>query len=122
MEINEKYYHGFEGEPEMMFCLLENDVIVEKIGIWEGYFYFIMQLVQPEEEGWTGLAYFYHLCIGWYEEENWMIPDLEEAHRQLANLNPGELTEGEAGEALVIIRNLLKRAIDKNGKVCIMYD
>lgn len=121
MEINEKYYDGFWGEPSMEFYRMENDVIAEKFTIWEGYFYYIMQLVRPEEEGWTGLAYFYHLYIGWYDEENWLIPNLPEAYRQLEKLNPRELPNRESEEVLALILNMLKRAMDTNGKVYIDY-
>lgn len=34
MEINEKYYKGYEGDPNMLFCRTENDIPVEKINIW----------------------------------------------------------------------------------------
>ena len=122
MEINEKYYEGYEGDPNMLFCRTENDIPVEKINIWDGYFDFIMSLVQPEEEGWTGLAYFYHLIIGWYEEENWLIPNIAEAYGQLEKLNPEELPYREAKEVLALLLNMLKRAMDTNGKVYIMYD
>lgn len=121
MEINKKYYDGFWGEPSMTFCRMENDVIAEEFIIWDGYFYYIMQLVRPEEEGWTGLAYFYHLYIGWYDEENWLIPNLTEAYRQLEKLNPRELPDRESEEVLALILNMLKRAIDNNGKVYIDY-
>lgn len=120
MEINEKYYDDFWGEPSMEFYRMENDVIAEKFTIWEGYFYYIMQLVLPEEEGWTGLAYFYHLHTGWYDEENWLIPNIAEAYRQLEKLNPRELPDEEQ-EVLALILNMLKRAMDTNGKVYIDY-
>lgn len=121
MNINKKFYNGFEGEPEMTFCLMENGVTVEKIGIWDGYFDNIMKLVRSGEEGWTGLAYFYHLCIGWYEEDNWLMPNISEAYRQLAGIDSEEL-EKEEKEVLILIVNLLKRAMDNGGKVYIVYD
>lgn len=121
MEVNDKYYKGFEGEPEMTFSLMENGIITQKFTIWMGYFNCIMALIQPEEEGWTGLAYFYHLYIGWYEEENWPIPNLAEAYGQLEKLCPGDLRYEEAGEVLLMIRNMLKHAIDHSGTVYIDY-
>ena len=30
MNINEKFYDGFEGEPKITFCLMKNNIIVEK--------------------------------------------------------------------------------------------
>lgn len=122
MNVNEKYYDGFEGEPEITFCLIKDDIIIEKVGIWDGYFNEIMKLVRPEKEGWTGLAYFYQLYTGWYEDDNWSIPNISEAYKQLANINSNELVNREEKEVLILVINLLKRAVDNNGKVYIIYD
>ena len=45
MKVNEKFYDGFEGEPKITFCLMENNCVVEKIGIWDGYFNEIIKLI-----------------------------------------------------------------------------
>lgn len=122
MTINEKYYNGFEGESEIIFSLIENDITIEKIGIWDGYFNAIMELVEPEENGWTGLAYYYHLYTGWYEEENWLIPNVLEAYKQLSNIDASELVYREEKEVLFLIVDVLKHAVENNGKVFIVYD
>lgn len=122
MKVNEKYYNGFEGEPKITFCLVENNIVIEEIGIWDGYFNEIMNLIQPEDAGWTGLAYFYHLYTGWYEEDNWLIPNILEVYYQLSNINSNELINKEEKEVLNLILNLLKYAIDNNSKVYIVYD
>ncbi len=122
MNKNDKFYDGFEGEPKITFCLMENDIIVEEVGIWDGYFNKIMNLVRPERERWTGLAYYYHLYTGWYEEDNWLIPNILETYEQLVNIDSGELENKEEKEILDLVVNLLKRAIDNNGKVYIVYD
>ena len=36
--IDEKYYDGFEGEPEMIFTLVKINGDKEEFGIWDGYF------------------------------------------------------------------------------------
>ena len=122
MYINDKYYDGFEGEPKITFCLMENGLILEAVGIWGGYFNAIIRLVRPEEKGWTGLAYFYHLYIGWYEEDNWLIPNISEAYGQLANIDANKLEYQQEKEVLIIIVNLLERAIKSNLEVSIIYD
>lgn len=121
MEVNDKFYKGFEGEPEMVFSLLENGVLVQKFSIWHGYFSSIMRMIRPEEEGWTGLAYYYHLYIGWYVEEHWPVPNLAEAYEQLEKHCPGDLPGEADGEVLLMIRNMLKHAIDHSGTVYIDY-
>lgn len=122
MNINDKYYDGFEGEPKITFCLVENNIIVEKVGIWDGYFNEIMKMIQPEKEGWTGLAYYYHLYIGWYEEDEWLIPDVLKAYEQLTEIRFDKLKNREEKEILILITNLLKKAIDNKGQVYIIYD
>jgi hypothetical protein len=37
-EIDERYYVGFEGEPEMIFTLLQKNGDKKQFGIWDGYF------------------------------------------------------------------------------------
>lgn len=122
MNINNIYYDGFEGEPKITFCLVENNIIVEKVGIWDGYFNEIMKMIQPEKEGWTGLAYYYHLYIGWYEEDEWLIPDVLKAYEQLTEIRFGKLRNREEKEILALITNLLKKAIDNKKQVYIIYD
>lgn len=61
----EKYYSEFEGEPEIILSIEEKNGYKREFGIWGGYFDTIMLQVKPKEEGWTSLAYYYHLNIGW---------------------------------------------------------
>lgn len=122
MNLNEKFYVGFEGEPQITFCLLENNIIIEKLCIWDGYFNEIMKMIQPNKEGWIGLAYYYHLYIGWYEENEWFIPNILEAYEQIKNIHFDECRYQEEKEICVLICKLLKRALDNNGRVYIIYD
>lgn len=119
---NNKFYDGFEGEPQITFCLLENDITTEKVGIWDGYFNEIMKMIKPKKEGWTGLAYYYHLYTGWYEEEEWFVPNVLEVYEQLMSINSDELKYEEEREINKLIINLFKKAIDNKGRVYIIYD
>lgn len=118
MHINEKYYNGFEGDEEIVFRLYIRDKEKEQLGIWGGYFNSIVELIKPDDKGWTGLAYYYHLDIGWYEEENWKIPDIELAYRQLLGIYKNIINENEK-KILNIILKLLKKALKKCGFVTI---
>ena len=122
MVVNTKFYDGFEGEPQITFCLLEEDVITEKVSIWDGYFNEIMKMIQPEKEGWTGLAYYYHLYSGWYEEDEWFIPNILDAYEQLASINIAEVKYEEEKEILFLVTKHIKKAIDHGGRVYIIYD
>ena len=122
MIVNTRFYDGFEGEPQITFCLLEDDVTTEKIGIWDGYFNEIMKMIQPEKEGWTGLAYYYHLYIGWYEKDEWFIPNILDVYEQLVSINIDEVKYEEEKEILSLITKLIRKAIDHGGRVYIIYD
>ena len=119
---NTRFYDGFESEPQITFCLLEDDATTEKVGIWDGYFNEIMKMIQPEKEGWTGLAYYYHLYTGWYEEDEWFIPNISEVYEQLMSINIDEIKYEEEKEILSLITRLIKKAIDHKGRVYIIYD
>lgn len=121
MKKNEKFYEGFWGEPSRTIRLVCNGVAIEEITTWHGYFDEIIRQIKPEEEGWTGLAYYYHLCIGWEDEENWFIPDLPKAYEQLKWLDTHALGETEK-ELLGLIVEMLETAIRLGGKVYIVEE
>jgi hypothetical protein len=121
-KVDEKYYSGFEGEPEITFSLEEKNGDRREVEIWDGYFNQIMKQIKPEKEGWASLAYYYHLDIGWYDESPWLIENLVEAYEQLNKIDKNALEYKESKEVLDIILNMLREAIDSNCKVFISYD
>lgn len=107
--VNDMYYKGFEGEPEIQFiCRKGKDS--EILIIWEGYFDQIMRLIEPDDDGWKGLAYYYNMYLGWYEESPWMIQDLPTALKQFESINDKMISE-EAREILKKTCEMLKCAI-----------
>lgn len=118
--VNNKYYTGFEGEPEIQL-ICKNKEEIHKIIIWEGFFDEIMKAIVPEEHGWTGLAYYYNMNLGWYEEGPWIIDDLQMAIWQLNTLDCKSLSS-EACEILKLICNMFKEAIDNGLDVCIIRE
>ena len=120
--LDEKYYDGYEGEPEITFTLLKKDGEKEQIGIWDGYFNAIMKKIKPKEEGWTALAYYYNLYTGWYDKSPWPIENLEEAYEQLTEINKESFEFIEEREVLIIILNMLREALDNNYEAFISYD
>ncbi len=107
--VNNEYYKGFEGEPEIQFICKKDDDS-EILIIWEGYFDQIMMLIEPEADGWKGLAYYYNMYTGWYEESPWMVKDLHIALKQFEALD-SKMIGGEVGEILKCIYGMLKSAI-----------
>lgn len=118
MELfNSKYYEGYEGEGEMQFIryLTNGDKYV--IRIWDGYFNEIMDGIQPEEAGWTGLAYYYHVEEPWWEEP-WKIPDIEITLQQLQEIRTEHL-DSETKELLVELCDILTNSVKLNEYVWI---
>ena len=120
--IISKYYDGYEGEPEIQFIKVSNSGSKTILSIWDGYFDDIMRHFLPTGSGWTGLAYYYHICIGWEEESPWKIPDLNEALAEFQSLNPQKLEFNTSPEVLYAICELIATAIKKNEQVWIAKD
>ena len=66
--------------------------------------------------------YYYHLYSGWYEEDEWFIPNILDAYEQLASINIAEVKYEEEKEILFLVTKLIKKAIDHGGRVYIIYD
>lgn len=86
------YYSGFEGYPEICFIFDLKQGLIE-LKAWEGYFEFFMDKIKPEPEGWTALAYYYHLDIGWYDESPWKVPDVGAVIRQFETIKDSDFNK-----------------------------
>lgn len=118
--INNHYYKGFEGEPEIQFIYKKNNDI--KIFImWEGYFDQIMKLMKPDKTGWKGVAYCYNMYIGWYEEEYWLIKDLRVTLKQFESIDKQKLNK-EAVEVLKEICDIIRKASNNKAEVFIVRE
>lgn len=121
-EIDERYYDGFEGEPEMKFVLLKKDGEKKGLGIWDGYFDSIIEKIEPGEKGWSGLAYYYHLNIGWFEESPWLVVDMQESFKQLSNIDIECFEMDEEKEIIDMLIKLFREAIENAEDIYIYYD
>ncbi|MEY8319944.1 hypothetical protein AAK894_02560 [Lachnospiraceae bacterium 46-61] len=118
--INNKYYIGFEGEPEIQF-VYKKDNVIESFIMWEGYFDQIMKLIKPDKNEWKGVAYCYNMHIGWYEEDYWRVEDLLMTLKQFESIDKQMLNE-EASEVLKEICNIIKRAEGNKAEVFIIRE
>jgi hypothetical protein len=118
--MNNMYYLGFEGEPEIQF-ILKKDNEDYTLSIWEGYFDRIMDQLTPAETGWTGIAYYYHMVTGWYDEDMWVMKDIVESYNQFKSVSKKQLDEKSVC-VLNEICKLLKEAILNNYEVIIQRD
>ena len=78
--------------------------------MWEGYLDQIMSLMKPDKEGWKGLAYYYNMYLGWYEESPWIIQDLHLALKQFESIDNRVISK-KAGIILKILCDMLRDAI-----------
>ncbi len=119
-KIINKYYKGFEGEPEIQFICYD-DVQKLILRMWVGYFDNIMNAIKPESLGWTGLAYFYHMHEGWYDNSPWEIPDIQATIEQFKNIN-SDLFDNDTKCVFNDIFDLLLNAYLANQTVWIAYE
>jgi hypothetical protein len=119
--INNKYYLGFEGEPEIIFTVVQQNNEKSGLSLWSGYFNNIMQQITPVEGKWTALAYYYNLNIGWYDESPWLVENIKDAYEQFKGIDKYNLEELEE-EILEEILELFKKSIEEDNNVYISYE
>jgi hypothetical protein len=119
------FYSGFEYDEEITF-FIDTDNYKKVLKIWRGYFEEIMcKIASSEDDGWIGLAYYYHLMIGWDRNENWYIPNLEEALSQLQSIkllpdySTDQIYYNAEYRILAEMIDMISEAIDKKLKVYI---
>ncbi|MBS5956121.1 MAG: hypothetical protein KIC73_04305 [Clostridiales bacterium] len=113
------FYEGYEGEGEIQFIqALDNDNR-NVIRIWDGYFDDIMEKIEPEESGWTGLAYYYNFAEGWYDESPWRIPNLMKSFQQIKQTENAKFRFPNSKKVTDEICNLLSNALDNDNCVYI---
>ncbi len=117
---NYRYYEGFEGEPEYIFCLYNGECLIEKIHIWDGYFSDIINTIKPTENHWTSLAEYYQLCID-FDKSNWKVPDIPSALQQLKNVDTSKIRFPKNHEVLKMLIDIFTIACQNNLVVYIEY-
>lgn len=120
MDILKDFYIGFEGEPEIIFYFENSENQRVLLKAWIGYFDSIMAAIQPNETGWSGLTYYYHMDTAWFKESPWRIPDLGDALNNLQSANITELDQ-ETINFYQKLSELLREAQSLDGEVWIEY-
>lgn len=105
MNSSKDYYSGFEGEPELVFARSDGS----DFHLWEGFFSFIMDVVDPGLSGWDGLAKAYHL--GLWDDHPFEVQNLPETIEQLRAV-PSERLDEDNREKLVKILGDLVAFLD----------
>ncbi|MDE6500732.1 MAG: hypothetical protein K2L10_01410 [Ruminococcus sp.] len=120
MTENYTYYDGFEGEPEYILCIYDENYITEKFHIWGGYFCDILDIIPPDKNGWTSLAEYYQLSLE-FENNYWKVPDIHSALYQLKNIDTSKMYFAKSHEVLEILIKMFTRACENNLTVYIEY-
>lgn len=121
--IVDKYYIGYESEPEIQIIrkTVQEDIFV--LRIWSGFFDDIMNAVEPEEKGWSSLAYYYNLYSGWYEESPWLLQDINAAVEQLKSIKEDKLSNSRGSvNVLTDIIKVLEDAVISGDSILIAYE
>ncbi|GAA0077317.1 hypothetical protein UT300005_16950 [Clostridium sp. CTA-5] len=105
--INDKYYAGFEGEPEILIYFKGKDKEKEGFSIWIGYFEFLLGASISEKIKTGGILESYINCDGWYDESQWIIEDLQQAIFELEQFKI-EKIESKDNSIIETVCNLQK--------------
>ena len=119
--IINKHYDGYQGEPEIQFVSIGSEGQKIVLRIWIGFFDSIISLLKPKNSGWMGLAYYYHIHEGWYDESPWQIIDIAATINELQGINVSDLDIQTLGVYKDIVE-LLTNALSKGNTAWINYD
>lgn len=126
IETDERYYAGFEGEPEIVFIISENGTEYQRFGFWDGYFDDMLREVKPAAEGWTGIAYYYHVGMfadaHWCKDQPWQIDDLPLVLHQLQAIACNRFEWQETANVLNQLIALMKDAMEHKRAVSVYCD
>lgn len=126
VETDERYYDGFEGEPEIIFIISKNGTEYKRVGFWEGYFSDMLHEVKPTDEGWTGITYYFHVGMykdeQWLEDKPWHINDLPLVLCQLQEIERDKFQIQDTINVLELLIDLIKNTIDNKEEILIYRD
>lgn len=117
-KMNDDYtfYEGYEGEPEVVISLLEDDQ--KALHVWEGYMEDLFANPSLEGEGWLGFTRDIHQFEGAFSEEgSGAVIDPDEYLADIMNYADAEFEYPETADVKDAIVELLTHAIAINGKV-----
>lgn len=130
-KVNDTYYAGFEGEPEIRLIYKDSDESYI-LKIWNGYFDTLLDCLVQIESAQSNILSEYYAHEGWYEESPWEVKNIRENLQLFTSFDINNLTEEEAKSLTNILpvipdlKNdiiiLLERAVNGNGNVYIEYD
>ena len=87
LQLNEKYYDGFDPEPEInIYCAPD-----EGLKIWEGYFETLLSGCYQGYKSEDGLLSPHCHVDGYYDEDEWLLPSIETAIHEIQAYDPEKI-------------------------------
>lgn len=129
--VNDSYYTGFEGEPEIAF-VLEKSNERQILKMWIGYFDTLLDLMCQYESFNDGILHEYYVHEGWYEDSPWEITNIDAAIQLFKSFNLQSVDEKTIEASSNIVSTLpevareiayfLEQAKSNECKVYIVYE
>ena len=118
---NNKFYEGYEGEPEVIFQLLDDNNT--SIHLWTGYIDDIMNHQPGTNEDYKfGLSRDWNNLEGPYSEEKNNLIDTDDYINDLVRFEKVQYKYEETKEAYDLIMYFLENAKDNNKKIEVIVD
>ncbi len=118
LENNNKFYEGFEDEPEIELKIAENPDLV--IHIWDGYFCDIFNNPDFHENGWKGFTKDYQEGVRTYNNEETRI-DVSEYLSDLQTYAGNKFEIAETSKCIELICSFLEYAQVHNYTVLVSW-
>ena len=117
----DKFYAGYEGEPEVVFQLVDDKNI--SIHFWEGYINDIMNNQPGTEDDFRyGLSYDWNTVEGPYSDEGNNLIDVDTYIKDIKKNKKVQFKYEETREAYELIMYFLKNAKENNKQVEVIVD
>ncbi|WP_249292244.1 hypothetical protein [Metabacillus flavus] len=116
-----KYYEGFEGEPELV---LINEEDKNKMIIWNGYFEAILDALLETDLEREGIIDDYFRHEGWYDDSPWKIKDIPLTIKQLNRFDLDKVNQSENIKIVLpsLVEDIIEFLASSSGNVLIEYD
>ncbi|MCM1577483.1 MAG: hypothetical protein NC078_01625 [Ruminococcus sp.] len=112
---NDKFYNGFEDEPEITLSVLENPEY--NIHIWDGYFTFIFGKPVSDGKGWNGFTRDYNQTERVFGDDDYVIKDVKEYLDDMQIYRDKDFGDEEAGKCFRLLEDFLKFALENNYRI-----
>lgn len=118
---NDKFYQGFEGEPEVIFQLLDDNNI--SVHVWDGYISDMMRNQPGTDDDYRlGLSRDWNTLQGPYADKAINLIDVDEYYNDLIRIENMQFEFEDTKEVYKLIMFFLKLAKDNNQKVEMIVD